>query len=66
MSLLNWQNVYIYVETLQALICSKFTIKTAERRHSHRSGIFSVNFQANCSNLFIVNFEQLDLYVFTS
>ena len=26
-------------------ICSKLTIKTPERRHSHRYGVFIVNFE---------------------
>ena len=69
--------VYSYVETLPAFtqfkvndtntktkckMCSKLTIKTPERGHKHRSGIFSVNFnsdEALCSIVFTVNFEQL-------
>ena len=34
-------------------ICSKLTMKTPERRHLHRSGVFIVNFE-HISNLFLV------------
>ena len=51
-------------------ICSKLTIKTSERRHWRRSGVFIVNFEhiSPCSNISIVNFENIfagreDLFV---
>ena len=34
-------------------ICSKLTMKTPERRHLHRSGVFIVNFE-HISHLFLV------------
>ena len=34
-------------------ICSKLTIKTPERRHCRRSGVFIVNFE-HTSHLFLV------------
>ena len=43
-------------------ICSKLTIKTPERRHLHRSGIFIVNFEQISRRrfgVFIVIFEQI-------
>ena len=45
-------------------ICSKLTIKTPERRHSRRSGVFIVNFEqifAHCSGVYIVDFEQVNV-----
>ena len=44
-------------------ICSKLTIKTPERHHWCRSGVFIVNFEHNflpCSRFSIVNFEQVN------
>ena len=43
-------------------ICSKLTIKTAERRHWRRSGVFIVNFEHIshlCSSVSFVNFEHV-------
>ena len=43
-------------------IYSKLTIKTPERPHWLRSGVFIVNFEHNfssCSSISIVNFEQV-------
>ena len=42
-------------------ICSKFTIKTPERLHWLRSGVFIVNFEriSIFSSVPIVNFEQV-------
>ena len=44
-------------------ICSKLTIKTPERRHLYRSGVFIVNFEhifTPCPIFFsVVNFEQV-------
>ena len=47
-------------------ICSKLTIKTPERRHGRRSGVFIVNFEhfpyfAPSSDVFIVDFEQINV-----
>ena len=51
-------------------LCSKLTIKTSERRHWRRSGVFIVNFEhkSPCSSISIVNFEHIfagweDLFV---
>ena len=51
-------------------ICSKLTIKTSERRHWRRSGVFIVNFEhiSPCSSISVVNFENIfagreDLFV---
>ena len=45
-------------------ICSKLTIKTPQRRHSRRSGVFIVNFKhvsyLFCS-VYIVDFEQVNV-----
>ena len=43
-------------------ICSKLIIKTPERCHSRRSGVFIVNFEeiSNCSGVSIVDFEQVN------
>ena len=49
--------------TQPAITCSKLTIKTAERCHQLRSGVFIVNFEhifTPCSSVFIVNFEQVN------
>ena len=44
-------------------ICSELTIKTSERRHWHRSGVFIVNFEyishLVLSSVSVVNFEQV-------
>ena len=40
-------------------ICSKLTIKTSERRHWRRSGVFIVDFEWRRSDVFIVNFEYI-------
>ena len=42
-------------------ICSKLTIKIPERRHSHRSGVFIVNFKhiSLFSSVSVVNFEHV-------
>ena len=39
-------------------ICAKLTIKTPERRHWGRSGVFIVNFELSIVS--IVNFEQVN------
>ena len=43
-------------------ICSKLTIKTPERQHLRRSGVFIVNFEDvfYLVLVFIVNFEQVN------
>ena len=44
-------------------ISSKLTLKTPERRHWRRFGVFSVNFWTNftpCSSASIVDFEQVN------
>ena len=44
-------------------IYSKLAIKTPERRHWRRSGVFNVNFEHilhHCFIVFIVHFEQVD------
>ena len=45
-------------------ICSKLTIKTSERRHGRRSGVFIINFE-HISHLFssvsTVDFEQVNV-----
>ena len=43
-------------------ICSKLTIKTLERRHKLRSGVFIVNFEhiSHLVLVFIVNFKQVN------
>ena len=49
--------------TQPAITCSKLTIKTAERCHQLRSGVFIVNFEhifTPCSSVSIVNFEQVN------
>ena len=42
-------------------ICSKLTVKTPERPHWHRSGVFIGNFEhiSQCSSVYIVNFEHV-------
>ena len=42
--------------------CSNLTIKTAERRHWRRSGVFIINltFSTPCYSVSIVNFEQVN------
>ena len=41
-------------------ICSKFTIKTPERRQGHLSGVYIVNFE-HISHLFVVDFEEVNV-----
>ena len=43
-------------------ICSRLIIKTPERCHSRRSGVFIVNFEeiSHCSGVSIVDFEQVN------
>ena len=45
-------------------MCSKLTIKTPERRHSHHSGVFMVNL-GHITHLFssvsVVDFEQINV-----
>ena len=43
-------------------ICSKLIIKTPERCHWRRSGVFIVNFEeiSHCSGVSVVDFEQLN------
>ena len=44
-------------------ISSKLTIKTSERRHRSRSGVFIVNFKTDfthCSGISIVDFKQVN------
>ena len=42
-------------------MCSQLTIKTPDRRHWRRSGVFIVNFEHTpCSSVSIVNFEQVN------
>ena len=41
-------------------ITSKFTIKTPERRHWRRTGVFIVNFEHISHLVLIVNFEQVN------
>ena len=42
-------------------ICSKLTMKTPDRRHWHRSGVFIVNFEhiSHFVSVSIVNFEHV-------
>ena len=44
-------------------ICSMFMIKTPERRHWRRCGVFIVNFEqiSHCSGVSIVDFEPVDV-----
>ena len=46
---------------LRCEICSKVTIKTLERHHCHRSGVFIVNFE-HISHL-VLKFQLLTLIV---
>ena len=53
---LNPPNIYLFkvnFKQVQCEICSKLTMKTPERRHWQRSGVFIVNVEA-ISHLFLV------------
>ena len=56
----------VYIENLRIMFenNSKLTKKISERRHRHRSGVFTVNFQhiSKIVLVFIVVFEQVNAW----